>query len=434
MGVLPTARQDLLGFFLRSARRYGEIVSMRFGVRRVYLLSHPDHIKHVLQDNHRAYGKGPPAGRVRVLFGDSLTTVDGDRWWRQRRLIGSAFQPRRLMSVVAVVTQATAELLDRWRRIAERHDAIDLLSEMKDVARTMVFRVLFGDVGATEARAIGQALDFALERVHRRLWSPLGGLDIVGPGRRRFQDALRSVDVFVAQMVERARREACPCGTLLATLRDVHDAESGEPMSDVELREELKALLVAGYTTTASALAWVWCVLAGDVGVRQRLQQELRTVLEGRVPQTEDLPALRYTRMLIEEVLRLYPPTWVTARMPLRDDEIGGYRISPGAIVLLSPFVTHRHPEFWEDPDRFDPERFAPERSAGRHRFAYFPFGGGPRSCIGSGLAFVEMQLVVAMVAQRYQLLLTPGCRVDVDPGLTLRPRPVVSMTLTPNT
>jgi cytochrome P450 len=195
-------------------------------------------------------------------------------------------------------------------------------------------------------------------------------------------------------------------------------------MSDGELHDELKAFLVAGHTTTASALAWVGYALAASLGVQQQLKRELRAVLEGRPPGPEDLPALRYTRMLIMEALRLYPPTWITARTPVDDDEIGGYRIAADAIVLLSPFVTHRHPAFWEDPERFDPERFSPERSAGRPRFAYFPFGGGPRSCIGSGFASIEMQLVVALMAQRYHLTLVLGCRVELDPGLTLRPRP----------
>ena len=196
-------------------------------------------------------------------------------------------------------------------------------------------------------------------------------------------------------------------------------------MSDGELHDELKAFLVAGHTTTASALAWVGYALAGNLAIEQQLKRELRAVLEGRPPRPEDLHALHYTRMLIMEVLRLYPPTWITARTPVDDDEIGRYRIAANAIVLLSPFVTHRHPGFWEDPERFDPGRFSHEPAA-RPRFAYFPFGGGPRSCIGSGFASLEMQLVVAMMAQRYHLTLVPGRRVDLDPSLTLRPRPGV--------
>ncbi|MBI4610040.1 MAG: cytochrome P450 [Candidatus Rokubacteria bacterium] len=426
VGVFPTARKDPLRFFLESARRYGDVVSMRFGVRRVYLLSHPDHVKHVLQDNHGAYCKSPPASRVRPLFGDSLTTVDGDRWRRQRQLMRPAFQPRRLTASVPIVTEATAAMLDRWQRIAERNEPLDLLSEMTDLTRAIILRVLFGDVAAAEARTVAQALGIALEYANRRLWSPLGWLDVLTRGNRRLRRALRALDAFLSGTIDQARREGASPGTLFSWLLEVRDADSGERMSDAELHDELKALLVAGQTTTASALAWVWYVLSENPGAGQELQRELRAVLDGRSPGAEDVSALQYTRMLIEEVLRLYPPTWVTARMPLDGDEIGGYRIAANAIVLLSPFVTHRHPGFWDDPDRFDPERFTPERSADRPRFAYFPFGGGPRSCIGSGFALVEMQLVVAMVAQRYHFTLVPGSRVDLDPGLTLRPRPGV--------
>jgi cytochrome P450 len=202
-------------------------------------------------------------------------------------------------------------------------------------------------------------------------------------------------------------------------------------MRDADLCHELKAILFAGHTTTASALAWTFYVLSTNRAASASVRAEVREVLGGRSPGADDLPSLARTRQVIDEVLRLYPPTWVTARTPLRHDRIRGHRIAAGSIVLLSPFVTHRHPAFWPEPERFDPERFAPE-----HRpapFAYFPFGGGPRGCIGSWLASVEMQLVVAMVAQRYELALVPGSDVALEPGLTLRPKPGVPIVLRPS-
>jgi cytochrome P450 len=428
VGVFPVARRDPLGFFLESRRQYGDVVSMRFGTRRVYLLSHPDDVKHVLQDNHDAYHKSPPASRVQPLFGNSLTTVDGEHWRRQRRLIRPVFQPKHLAPFVRVITAATTEMLGRWQRLAERSETIDVLSEMRTLTRAIILRVLFGDVAAAAAWAVGQALNLAVDHADRRLWSALGWLGVPTPSNRRFWRALQTVDVYVAGMVDQARRGASSSETLLSVLLDARDSQTGERMRDAELRDELKALLVAGHTTTTSALAWVWYLLSENPSARERLQRELRTVVVGRRPGVEDLPALEFTRMLIEEVLRLYPPTWVTARTPVHGDEIRGYRIPAGSIVLLSPFVTHRHPGFWAEPDRFDPERFTPERSASRPHFAYFPFGGGPRSCIGSWLAAVTMQLVVAMAAQRYQLTLVPGARVDVDPGLTLHPSPSIPM------
>lgn len=424
VGAFPMARKNPLRFFLEVARRYGDVVAMHLGVHRVYLVSHPDQVKHVLQDHHHAYCKSPAAARVRPLFGDSLTTIDGARWRRQRDLMRAAFHYQRILAFVPVITDATAATLDRWQRTVERGQPLDLLSEMTDLTRAIMLRVLFGDIPAPEARAVGQTLATVLEHTDRRLWSALGWLGRVPtPANRRCRHALRTLDGFVDGMVARAHRHGAAARTLLSMLLEACDGPSGEPMSHAELCDELKALLVAGHTTTASALAWVWFVLSEHANAQRQLHQELGTVLGGRQPGAEDLPALRYTRMLIEEVLRLYPPTWVTARVPLEDDEIGGYHIRANALVLLSPFVTHRHPGVWEDPDRFEPERFAPERSAARPRFAYFPFGGGPRSCIGSGFALAEMQLVVAMVAQRYRLTLVPGSRVDLDPGITLRPR-----------
>jgi cytochrome P450 len=199
-----------------------------------------------------------------------------------------------------------------------------------------------------------------------------------------------------------------------------------ESLTAAELSDELKALLVAGHTTTASALAWIWHTLSEHHDVRDRLEEECRTVLRGRAPDIEDLSGLRYTRRVIDEVLRLYPPTWLTARMSAQDDSLAGYSIPSGALVLLSPYLTHRHPAFWEYPERFDPDRFIPARAAARPAFAYFPFGGGPRRCIGSYFATTEMELIVATVVQRCRLTMLSGSAVYPIPGLTLRPGPAL--------
>ena len=431
LGVFLMARRDPLGFFLESMGRYGDVVCMPFGRRRAYLLSHPEDVRHVLEDDQGIYAKAPTAARVRALFGDSLTTVDGEHWQRQRRLMRPAFRPRSLLQSLPIVTETTAQMLDRWASIAERGETVDMLREMTDLTQAIILKILFGEVGEARARDVSEALEEAVQHANRRLWSPLGSLEIPTPGQRRFEAALRTVDTFVCTMVARARENARPAGTLLTALLDAHDAGRGERMRDVDLCHELKALLFAGHTTTASALAWTFYVLSTHPAASESVRAEVREVLDGRSPGADDLPSLAYTRRVIDEVLRLYPPTWVTARTPLRDDRIRGYRIAAGSIVLLSPFVTQRQPAFWPEPDRFDPDRFTPEsRSA---PFAYFPFGGGPRGCIGSWLASVELQLVVAMVAQRYELALVPGSAVALDPGLTLRPKPGVPMILRPN-
>jgi cytochrome P450 len=238
---------------------------------------------------------------------------------------------------------------------------------MRRLTQTIIVRAVFGEVPPAELHAISEALDLAVARVDRRLWSALGWLEAPTPARAKYRRALGIVHAFVARRVSAARHAGPSPGTLLAALLD--------HLSDAELYDELKAFLVAGHTTTASALAWTWYVLSEHPEARGQIEQESRDVLAGRAPGAGDLPRLGYTRRVIEEVLRLYPPTWLTARTAAEDDELGGYRIPAGALILLSPYVTHRHPAVWEAPERFDPDRFAPKPSAARPAFAHFPFG-----------------------------------------------------------
>jgi cytochrome P450 len=427
LGVFPMARRDPLRFFLACASRYGDVVSMRLGSNHVYLVRHPDDVKHVLQDHARDYAKGPPASRVWSLFGDSLTVADGDRWRHRRRQLQSAFQPGQHAHVLAATTRATGEMLERWRLSSERGEPLEIASEMRRLTQAIIVRALFGQIPSAETLALGEALDLAVDRVDRRLWSPLGGIEVPTAAAAKYRRALGAVADFVARQLAKARRTGAPPDTMLSALLD---ASHGEPISDAELREECKAFLVAGHTTTASALAWTWYLLSEHPETRERVEQECHSVLGGCVPGTRDLLHLDYTSRVIDEVLRLYPPTWLTARTPVVESVLGGYAIRTGALLLLSPYLTHRHPAVWEEPDRFDPDRFIPSRAAGRPAFAYFPFGGGPRRCIGSALATLEMQSIVAQVAQRYRLDLLPGVRVTPAAGLTLHPYPAVPMRL----
>jgi cytochrome P450 len=424
LGVFPMARRDPLGFFMNCARRYGDVVAMRLGAHRVYLLSHPDHVKHVLQDNAGAYAKDPTATRVRALFGDSLTVVDGERWRRRRRRVQPAFQPGQHAHFASVISRATAEMLERWRPFADRGEARELVHEMRRLTQTIIIRACFGEVPSVEVESVSQALDVAVAHVEHRLWSPLGWLEVPTPAGARYRHALAAVEAFVFRMVSEARRSTPRPNTVLSAL--LNAPTGAESLTTAEVNDELKALLVAGHTTTASALAWIWYVLSENHEARDRLEEDCRAVLRGRTPGIEDLSSLGYTRRVTEEVLRLYPPTWLTARTPVADDTVGGYSIRSGALVLLSPYLTHRHPAVWDDPERFDPDRFTPTRAVARPAFAYFPFGGGPRRCIGSSFATTEMQLIVATVAQRYRLTLLPGAGVTPVASLTLRPSPAV--------
>jgi len=429
VGALPRARRDPLGFFLEANRRYGDIVALPLGPRRLYLLCHPDHIKDVLQDHERAFRKSVAAEPIRPLFGESLTTVDGDRWARRRRLMRPAFAPPRMGALVPLIVRATGAMLEGWRGAAERGRPLDIFGEMTELTRTIILRTLFGDVSSEDARAAGQAIALVAERVNQRLWSPLGWLPRLAPTRRDYGHALSLLDEFMAHRIEEGRRR--PGDDMLSALLEARDPETGQQYDDAELRDELKALFVAGHATTASGLAWIWYLLAQHEDARRRLQQEIRAALATRAPSAEDLSRLTYTRAVIDETLRLYPSTWVTARTTADAVEVGGYRLPARTTVLLSPFVTHRHPRLWEDPERFEPARFASGHST-RPRYGYFPFGGGPRACIGSVLALMEMQVIVAMVTQRYELHLAPGWRVEPDPRTVLAPRYGVGVVLQP--
>lgn len=422
VGVWPQLRRNPLQFFLEAARRFGDVVSLDLGIYRVYLINHPAHIRDILQDHHHNYRKGPSAGRVRPLFGEGVTISDGEAWRRQRRLMLPVFQHKRILALAPVITEATQEMLERWRPVAERGQPLDIGLEMMTLTRTIITRLLFGRaLGREAAAALGEALTVVLDETNRRLWAfvpPPGYLPTAR--NRRFHHALDTLDAIVHRAIEERRRGEEADG-LLSLLLALRDEETGEPMSDPQLRDTVMTLLIAGHTTTAAALAWIWIVLSGHPAEARKLREELREA-PGDHPSAQDVPAPTYTQLVIDEVLRLYPPTWVTARSPIADDVVGGYPIPSGSVVLLSPYVMHRHPGFWDDPERFDPGRFTPERADGRPREAYFPFGAGPRACMGQGLALMEMQLIVAMVARAYRLRLLPGQEVTAVPALTLRP------------
>lgn len=431
LGLLPMAWKNPLQFLHEAARQYGDVVSLRLGVHRVYLLNHPDHIKHVLHDNYRNYRKPTRVEKIKVLFGEGLTLSDGDLWRRQRQLVEPAFHSQRVASLVTVMTQEIRMMLNRWSPLAASGQPLDIAAEMMRLAQSIAVKTLFSTDLGGEADAVRRALTIALDHVNHRAWAFLDLIErLPTPRNYRFWKALRTLDNVVYRMIAECRQTGKDTGDLLSMLMRTRDENTGAGMSEREVRDQVMTLFVAGHEPTATALAWTWYLLLKHPGVEQQLQTELATVLGGRVPTSQDLPKLTYTRMVIDEAMRLYPPTWLTARTPIQDDEIGCFHIPANSVVLLSPYVTHRHPAFWEEPDVFDPTRFTPGRVAGRPRYAYFPFGGGPRMCMGKSFALMEAQLIIAMVAQTYRMHLVPGHPVEPRPMIALRPRHGILVTL----
>jgi len=430
-GFFMEARPDPLGYLQRVAQQFGDVVRIGAWPVLFHLAYHPEHIKYVLQENNRNYWKGDLIGKAKALIGDGLFTSEGDFWRRQRRIAQPSFHRERIARFAAIMADATTRMLDRWEPQAHGPEAIDVMPELSALTLSVVGRALFGIDLTGEAADVGHAMLEALEFLtHRSMHLIDLPLTIPTPRNRRFLRARAALDRVVYAIIAQRRSGGGAAEDLLSMLMEARDPETGEGMSDRQLRDEVMTFVLAGHETTAVTLAWVLHLLAQSPQCAALLRTEVAGVLDGRSPTLAAIPHLVYTRRVVEETLRLYPPVPVVSRQSFQADQIGGYDIPPNSGVMLSPYVTHRDPRFWGEPERFDPDRFTPERCAERPRFAYLPFGGGPRLCIGNEFALMEAQIILAMIMQRYRLEAAPGHRVEPEVRVTLRPRNGVKMLL----
>jgi cytochrome P450 len=391
------------------------------------MVAHPDGVEQVLRSRRANYVKGSVYDGARLLLGNGLVTAEGDDWQRQRAQANPAFRPARLERYLAVMAGSTRALLDDWER--RGRTLLDAQAEMTRLTLGITGRTLFGlDLSDQSGRA-GAAFGAALKAIGRRgpaslqlpLWLPT-------PGNVRLRRALADLDLLVYEIIGRFRSgEATDGGrTLLGAYMAGRDPETGEGMSDRQLRDEVITLYLAGHETTASLLAWSLYVLAREPEIEQRLAAEADAAELGDPPTLDQVRALEQASRFVQEVLRLYPPAWTIARNALAADRIAGYGVPAGALVMISPYLAHRLPEFWPEPERFDPERFAPAAVRARHPFAYFPFSLGPRICIGMGFSLYEARLVLAMMLRRFRILPGDGAQVGCRAAGTLRPdRPI---------
>jgi len=440
LGMLPEFRGDRLSFLVRTARTYGGVARFVIRGRSVFLVTDPAGIKRVLQDNADNYGrKTRSVDALKETLGDGLLTTTGPPWWRNRRLAQPSFHKQRLASFAGIMAESSVDFVDRLARAGAGGAAFDIVPELSRLTLRILGRCLFDRDLTDEADAVGGALQVVLHHTIEKLAAlfPLPGA-IPTPKNLRFRAALRALNRVVLSLIAERRRDGADRGDLLSMLLAARDEDTGEGLGDQQLRDEVMTLLLAGHETTAMALSWTFYLLSLHPGARRALEKELDAApAGGNGAGPEDLHRLRYTRMVMDEALRLYPPAWVVTRSADADDEIGGFAIPAGSRVLVSPYVTHHDPRLWDDPEGFDPERFAPERFApeaqeGRPRYAYFPFGGGPHLCIGAGFAIMEATIVLATVARRLRLDLEPGRPVAIDPLVTLRPKPGIWMTARP--
>jgi cytochrome P450 len=416
------ARRDPLTFFQSMLEKYGDFVAVRFGPVRYFLVNDPDGVRHVLVDNQKNYKKSRYYEGLKLVLGEGLLTSEGDFWRRQRRLAQPAFHKERIASFATTMVSDTEAMLERWRG-ADLGPAFDIHHEMMGLTLRIVTRTLFSFDSDAEADEVGRAMSVAIDFVNEYAdaivrippWLPT-------PRNLRFGRARRTLDALVLRIIDQRRKAKDKPNDLLTMLMSAQDEETREQMTDRQLRDEVMTLVAAGHETTANLLTWTFYLLSQHPEASARLTRELASVLGGRRPSLDDLARLLFTRAVLDEALRLYPPAWIFEREALADDQIGGYRVRRGTMVAMCPYAMHRHRSFWEDPQRFDPDRFS-SPSATRPKYAYLPFGGGPRLCIGNTFALMEAQIILAMVAAEWKLDLAPGFEVALAPAVTLRPR-----------
>lgn len=451
---LAALRDGPHAFLLKIAQVYGPIlrypVGPPIGPRLAfYLVCDPAGVKHVLQDNHKNYNKDTfQYNLLSTITGKGLLTSDGDLWLRQRRLAQPAFHRARIHSFAPTMSAITQKMLARWGRHTASGEPLDVAAEMMHVALQIVGATLLSIEIGGQADTLAQATLVVLDHiVHRARTFGIVPEWLPTRGNRQHKAAMRTLERAVYETIA-ARRPTPPTPLpareggvehpshgrgevdLLAMFMAARDPETGQGMTEQQLRDEVITTVIAGHETVASALAWTWHLLAQNPEAEARLHAELAEVLGGRPVTADDLARLPYTQAVFEEALRLYPPAWIITRRALADDEVCGYRIPAGSLVVTSPYVTHHLPQYWDDPEAFRPERFLPEKAAERPRFAFYPFGGGPRLCIGNQFAMVEAGIIIASVAQRYRLRPVAGHPVEAEPGVTLRPRHGLLMTL----
>jgi cytochrome P450 len=416
LGLAP--RFDVMATLAKGPLCYSTLLG-----KRIYFVNDAEYVRRILLDNLANYPKSATyRNNLRPFLGDGLLISEGEFWKRQRRLAQPAFHLRRLKVLASAMADAAARMAQGW----EHGKVIDVLAQMNAVTMDIVATTLFGADVSGDIAEVAEAMSVLQEETGRI--SPTAFFDlpewVVKPRGKRFQEAVATLDRIVNRIVAERRASGASRDDLLSMLLEARDEESGDGMTDQQLRDELVTLFLAGHETTAIALTWTFHLLGQTPRAEAILQAEVDQVLGERLaPAFEDLEKLEYARMVAEEAMRLYPPAYVFSRRALADDQLGPYRMPAGAHIVISPYAIHRRPDYWPQPDEFWPERFAPGARTDRPKLAYLPFGGGPRICIGNSFAMMEHAIVLAAAVRLWRLEAIPGREVKTEPRITLRPR-----------
>lgn len=418
LGAAPDMLRDPLDFILRAARERGPLVRIPLGPRTLTVVGHPEDLRRVLQEGAEHYERGRSVDPIRPILGNGLPMSDGLVWRRKRRIIQPAFNRSRLKKLVDTMAAVTARYVDHFAD-GQEMDASDLMMRL---TRDVIVETMFSDQLGSDTAHLDRAFADLEHYVARYAFVPFRvPLWLPTPDNHAFRRALKTLDELVRKLVATRRQTGEKHDDLLDALLDARDAETGEALPEDELRDELINIFFAGHETTANSLTWTTFLLSTHPEVFQRVREEADRVIGDRFPTADDLRALDYTHAVLREALRLYPPGWVFGRVAKHDDVLRGHRIRKGDMLAICPLVTHRTPEYWPEPERFDPERFIVDKSAGNRDFTYVPFGAGPHMCIGSHFATMEATVALSMFARRGQLVVDRPEEVRMKSTVTLQ-------------
>ncbi len=422
MGVLPELRTTPLKF-LEKVASYGDIVPMRILMTTAYLLNHPAHVEHVLQKNYRNYRKTPMVGKLKPFMGEGLLVSEGELWTRQRKLIQPSFLKERVDALAGRMTDVIQTHLKPWETRAQTGEPFNLSWDISALTLEIAFQTMFDTGLGADAQGFKEAMVIAHDVTADRVWN-LTTITEKIPTKRNRQDneAIAYLRGVCTRIIAERRASSRRSDDLLSILMDARDADTNEVMSEQQLRDEVMTLMIAGHDTTATMVAWALVMLKQQPAFLEKLRDEVDEVLAGRIPEAGDMKTLDFTKRVVQEVARLRPSIWWFARVAINDDNIAGQPIKAGTTVFISQYLIHTHPHVWDDPEKFDPDRFLPENTAGRSKFAYFPFGAGPRICVGGGFAMMEMVFALSMILRRYDLEVTSDQEPAFGNLVTLRP------------
>jgi cytochrome P450 len=423
VGNLPQLIKNPFGFLKEARNTYGDIYNLNLGISKILVVNSPRQMQHIFVDNVQNYRKGGAMwDAIRAMLGNGLVVSEGSFWLRQRRMMQPQFHRQRIAALSDLMISAIDEALATWE--SSEDGTFTMAPAFNQLTMKVVTRTLFGTgLDKEEMEKVSDALAYAVDYIIKAMAFNSLPAWIPAPGRKKYQQAIKQIDETVYKIIADSRAHRGAENHLLAMLLDMVDDETGEGMTDKQLHDEVTTLFLAGYETTSVALSWAFDFLTQHPEMFEKLQAEVDRVLGDRLPTMADLHQMPYSRMILQETLRIRPPAWQVMRTAVEDDEIDGYPIKAGTNLVALMYMCHFHPDEWTDPETFDPERFSPERSETRHKLAWMPFGAGQRMCIGKDFALMEGQLALAMVAQRYNLTKTTEHKAEQQLAATLRPK-----------